>query len=148
MNRKLYPNCSEYVCRIKLTNAEKQYAKEWARKRISDEQERKYLEEYLEEDNCESTFTDEGLSKVYLEIITKIETLRETKFDSAELRGVLTKEEIQDIKEILNKKGLPLEWEIEQIINDYPIWKSLITKLMIVEDLQKGKKNRWDEDDY
>lgn len=82
MNNKLYPNCSEYVTRIKLTPAELVKAKEWAKNFGLNEECLKWLYEHLAKGTDEiglifGSFIEEELAVPYTEIKEKILEERE-----------------------------------------------------------------------
>jgi hypothetical protein len=67
----LFPNCSEYVCRIKLSPSELKQAKQMAKKFNFDDEDLKLFEEHLKEGKEEDqkgfgTFIEEGFDKPYI----------------------------------------------------------------------------------
>ena len=70
----IYPNCSEYVARIKLTKEELKQAKQMAKKFNFSEEELKLFEKHLEEGEDESkyglylfgSFIEEGFDQPYI----------------------------------------------------------------------------------
>jgi len=70
-NNILFPNCSEYVCRIKLTPAELKLAIKLAKRFKFDKEDMKRFKEHLKEGEDESpnsfgSFIEEDFDKAYV----------------------------------------------------------------------------------
>ena len=144
-NQVLFPNCSEYVTRIHLSPKEKIKAKELLKQMDIEEDDKKYLKSYFNEDNCPAEFTSEDLVEPYELITETILAERKSKILKAVLDKKINMEQATELQVSLISGKTYLDIEIEEILEDYEKYKSLVNKAKIIDTLEKSDKpkHKW-----
>ena len=142
----LFPNCSEYVQRIHMSPLEKRKARELLDKMNFDDKDKGYIEEYFDEGNQFSAFTSEEFVEPYNLITETILADRKVKILKAVSENKLTLEQAKELEVGLQDGKTYLDIEIDEIIEDYERYKSLVTKAKILDNLENSdkKKQKWE----
>ena len=142
---KLFPNCSEYVTRIHLTPKEKKKAMELLAKLGKNKEDLKELYDCLNDDNDNNDMLSEDIAEDYVTLKEKILADRKSKIFDAVYDKKLTPLEAIELELSLITGKTHVDMELDEIIDDYEKYKSLVNKVKIIYNLENSdKKNKWD----
>ena len=142
---KLFPNCSEYVTRIHLTPKEKKKAMELLAKLGKNKEDLNELYDCLNDDNDDNDMLSEDIAEDYVTLKEKILVDRKSKILDAVYDKKLTPLQAAELELGLVTGKTHIDMELDEIIDDYEKYKSLVNKVKIIYNLENSdKKNKWD----